>query len=409
MKELNKKILNEFNENYKDIKLDFNSKKENDIRNGIYEIIYGKEKINSSKEKEETLNEYITNLFDLSNIQWVLKDKNGEINIELQNLLQTYLSKTDFLSKFWITKFKAGMQGKYGLLIVEIKDKNSYSRPELIPVKVIFENSFDNQVFESLLSFEETTYSNKELIYFLQRHYLIKNNKVQVTSKLIDYKTNSLIKSDKISNLIKQNLDLKKKNLEFDFIPLSILKNDITGKPRCEKVKSKLEMLDKFDEVIAILPHWEKGSIIFNGNSVEPQNKPQQLYEFMKGILLDGMIQMKPIEIEGIPSNLNENIINWNPTSILKVVRKTRNDIYEEIKLDLGFPVDEITEPNKNDYNSIFLNNPNIKRELRLIKLFLIDMAYKFLSILQKSNIQETFPDIDLKQIEINVNLGINE
>ncbi|WP_338985610.1 hypothetical protein [Spiroplasma endosymbiont of Diplazon laetatorius] len=279
-----------------DLKASLADKKEKKYSNGIYKILYDTNNAVSDIEKEVLFNEFFADLFDLSNIKWSIKNYQNQENEKIVKLLEKYLLKSDFLLKAWITKFRSGMQGKYGILITKFVtdeiDQNgkNYSRPELTPVRVVYKNTINNKIFEISVSFDDNSFGSKS-VYVLQKTYSIIKNVVQVDSSLIDVKNNKKAKINELGKDLSQYIKLENKSFTWDFIPVSILKNDLSENSRCKKVKSKLETLNKYDEIISILPHWEKGAILFNGSPVSPGNNSKQSLDFMKAILLDGFFK----------------------------------------------------------------------------------------------------------------------
>ncbi|WP_338985611.1 hypothetical protein [Spiroplasma endosymbiont of Diplazon laetatorius] len=121
---------------------------------------------------------------------------------------------------------------------------------------------------------------------------------------------------------------------------------------------------------------------------------------------------MKPLTLDDNVQNLSENVVNWNPSSVMQTMRNTRNDIYNEIKTDIGIPnMDEVKSAQQSTaeiFVKQFLTSPIIERETQLMKSFLIDLAKKFLIVLKESNIKEDWPTVDLSTITIDLDLNLN-
>ncbi|ASP28243.1 hypothetical protein SCORR_v1c04710 [Spiroplasma corruscae] len=422
MPKSNEEILKSFNANSFDPDLRASlSNSPKSYENKLFKILYNQNSSDSSHEKEVTFNEFFADLFDVSNIKWTVKNHLGQTNKVLEQLLVKYLDLTEFPLKLWTTKFRSGQQGRYGMLITKMlldeKDSNNlyYSRPELTPIRVVYRNIINNKVIEISVSFDDNPIFAKS-VYLLQKNYSLKQGQIQVDSTLVDIKNNKEIKSlrnDIPVEVLNHLNNLKTETINWDFIPVSILKNDLGEKSRCEKVRSKLKTLNMFDEIISVLPAWEKGAILFNGAPVTSQSNPVQLHEMLKEMLTGGLVQLKPIDITGEGQNLSENIVNWNPTSTMQTMRNTRNDIYNEIKTDIGIPnMDEVKSAQQSTAELLvkqFLTGPIIERETMLMKSFLRDLAKKFLIVLKESNIKDKFPnDYELDKVTIDVDLNLN-
>ncbi|MCL8212956.1 hypothetical protein [Mesoplasma whartonense] len=375
--------------------------------NKIYELIYGEEKTLSAFEKAKVINNFFADLFNADDFAWKVT-QSSKINDQLGNLLLKYLNKASFPTKLWQTKTKSGENGLFALLISKEED-GDYGWPNLLPVRVIWKNSINDIVYEIEVEFGYS-YTGDNKIYSLRRHYSLIDKKASYDAYLVD-ESGVRVDLDKTPSNLRNILELGETNLDWDFIPIAILKNNYDETARTKLVESKLKMIAKYDEVIATAPLWEKGAIAFTGSEVTSPNQAQQNLEFLKNYLFKGFNQFMPINIDGNTANLVDNLVWIKPASIMQTSKATRDLIWKEVKEDLGLPSqDDVKSAQKSaaEVNAKnFLLSPVINREKAFMKQFLTDLAKKFLVILSNCHIPEEMPQIDAKNLEINVNFDL--
>lgn len=417
-----KNILQEFNNLWEtpDIKASLKSIKNKEYSNNLFKLVYGYEQSSVAIEKTRIFNEFFADLFDVSDLKWKIVNRLNQPLVKISDFLNKYLKKSNFPSINWAMKFKAGMQGKYALVITkQYTGKKVNGEKEstvvLIPARIAYKNTINNNIFEIEVIYDDFPMFDNQSTYLLKRKFSIKDNAVAVDTSLINLSNEENVDLKKIDdNFLKKIPDLNIKELDWTFLPVCVLTNDYEELPRTSKIKERLMMLNKFDEVTAILPFWEKGTMITNGSGNMTANSERENADFMKKYLLDGLIQVKPIDFEGLPQNLEDNAMIINPPSIMQTIRNTRNDIFAEIKSDIGIPnIDEIKSAQQSTAELMvrqFLTSPIIERETIFMKKFLIDLAYKFLKILSTCNIRDSLPfkPEDLDEFEFDVELDVN-
>lgn len=401
----NKNEIDEFLKNWKkDNTNDSNNKTfisdKFEYENSLYKLLYGKIKSNFAEEKRIIINEYFADIFDAKNIKWKILNNLNVFDEEITKLFEKYLNKCNFSEKIWITKYLSGINGRYALIMFKNEngtiDNNGFSitEPNLIPAAINYKNTRNDEIIEVSINYENhLMYGNST--YCLNEIYSIFNNQVSITRNLWDVKKEKLIKRpkkvlsfDTYNNLKFEKVDIIKQK----FLPLEILSFNIYDRTRTHKIESKLAMLEKYDEILAILPFWEKGGIIANVDDVTSNTQSKQDCNFMNFLLLKGFLRTKSRSTQ-FPTTLKEEVVTWQPTSIMQSVRKTRDELWNEIKEDQGMPsVDKINSAQKSIPEiraKQFLSSPKIEREKRIYINFLNKLGKKFLMFLKECNLEE--------------------
>ncbi|ATZ18296.1 hypothetical protein [Mesoplasma melaleucae] len=382
---------------------------------GLLKMIYKDQLvINTANEKTNLINQYFADLFDASTFKFVFTDKNG---LELDNLLQIflkYLQNRGWSTKFNTTKFKSGSYGCYGFLITKEKTGKTIltideTIPNIIPVKINYKNSINDILTEVEVEYEDFSFHSGKNHSILRRKYKLDKDLVKMTY--------SIYRNGKILEEQQWEVDWRdkfaSKDFKWDFIPVSILKNNAAESPRMKAVETRLKVLDMFDEQIAILPAWERGGIMFNGDPVVTPNSAKDSYDFMSNLLTKGYVKMSPVEMDGNLLNLSDNVVTFSPTSIMQTFMNTRNVLLKEIREDVGMPsFDEIKSAQQSTAEVTarqFLSSPQLEREKMFVKDFLKDFAYKFLRILQECNIEELplLKTFDLNDLVVDIDFDL--
>jgi len=99
------------------------------------------------------------------------------------------------------------------------------------------------------------------------------------------------------------------------------------------------------------------------------------------------------------------------PESIMQTLKATKDLIWTGIKEDLGLPsLNEAKSAQKTEAEVTaknFLLSPIIDREKNFMEQFLTDFGKKFLIVLSKCHILETFPEFDPKTLKINLTFNL--
>ncbi|KAF5300561.1 hypothetical protein FQA39_LY19144 [Lamprigera yunnana] len=202
------------------------------------------------------------------------------------------------------------------------------------------------------------------------------------------------MKDEDMPKELKEHIKLIEETFEYDFIPVSVLKNNIKETSRMQQVKTRLAMIDEFDKNIAIAPKWEMGGILTNSAPIIAQNQEKQNLKFMENLLNKGFVSLKPIEMDGQIYNLT-----------------TRDLIMQEIKEDLGMPKFNDVKSAQQSTAEIqliqFLSTPHLEREKILMKEFVKDLIIKFLLVLSECVFDEkkefTLTTDEIKALEVDV------
>lgn len=275
--------------------------------NGIYKLIYGRAKSNFAEEKEIMINEYFADLFDTKEIKWKIKNGQNQENKPVRDLFLKYLQKGKFELKSWMAKYRSGRYGIYSLVINKVQtesvDKNgiAITEPIILPAFVNYKNTRNGEIFEVSVNYQDNIIHGLSL-YTLTEVYSVNNNKVSVTRSVWDIQKTREIKKPKkeLSPATYANYRFDRiESLSQSFLPVAIMPVNLHEKPRCHKIKSKLEMMEKYEEISAILPHWEKGGIMTTSDQVDNPNEEKNNNDFINYLLLKGMVRMKPIVGDG--------------------------------------------------------------------------------------------------------------
>jgi hypothetical protein len=343
--------------------------------NGLVKAIYGVDRFNSNIEIERNINEFFADLFDAKNFQFKVLNEQGQTNKEVQQILEKYLAKANFAEVFWQCKVKAGEIGRYALLLGKEKTfDHEYTIPFLIAARIGYVNYSNKKPIKIGIWFDEIPlFAADESIWFKEKVFSLENNKIAIIN---NYRCTDGKKIDIPEEF--QNLK-KEESVAYDFLPVSILRNDPFEKPRCARVDKKLQTINSFDEVISVLPYLEKGGVIFDAQG---QDKLANI-KFMKDLMFNGTVWFNSNE----PNSITERVMMYNPSSTMQTMRNTRNDVMKEIRDDLGIPsIDDIKSAQQSEMEvqaNMYLSQPTIERERMLSINFLQDMAIKFLNILK--------------------------
>ncbi|UNF61339.1 hypothetical protein [Spiroplasma poulsonii] len=301
-----------------------------------------------------------------------------------------------------MAKYRSGRYGIYSLVINKLQtesvDKNgiAITEPIILPAFVNYKNTRNGEIFEVSVNYQDNIIHGLSL-YTLTEVYSVNNNKVSVTRSVWDIQKTREIKKPKkeLSPATYANYRFDRiESLSQSFLPVAIMPVDLHEKPRCHKIKSKLEMMEKYEEISAILPHWEKGGIMTTSDQVDNPNEEKNNNDFINYLLLKGMVRMKPIVGDGqVFLPFNQSVVTWQPNSLMQTMRNTRNDIWNEIKTDLRIPnIDEIKSAQQTTAEiqaNQFLVSSAIEREKMLYVNFLQDFGKKFLMMLKECNLKE--------------------
>ncbi|ATQ35608.1 hypothetical protein MENTO_v1c04720 [Mesoplasma entomophilum] len=383
---------------------------------GLLKMIYKNSLvINTAKEKSNLINQYFADLFDPSTFKFVLTNRNGEVQDALLQIFLKYLQNKGWATKFNTAKFKSGTYGSYGFLITkEITGRSimtfSETEPNIMPVKIIYKNSINDVITKIEVEYEDFSFQSSKQHTTLRRTYILNKDKT-VTMTYSIYQKGKLLEQENWESDWRDHF--KEIKLNYDFIPVCVLKNNALESPRMSAVETRLKVLDKYDEHLAIAPVWERGGIMFNGSPVTTPTQGKDNYDFISKLLNDAFVQFAPIDMDGQLINLSDNVVVFQPSSTMKTVQDTRNTLLKELREDVGMPsFDEIKSAQQSSSEIVarqFLTSPQLEREKMFVKDFLKDFAYKFLKVLKECNIQEldTLNKFDLEDIVVDIDFDL--
>lgn len=383
---------------------------------GLLKMIYnGSLVINTANEKTNLINQYFADLFDASTFKFVFTNKNGQALDNLLEIFLKYLQNRGWSTKFNTTKFKSSAYGCYGFLIVKEKTGRTIQTidetiPNIIPVKINYKNSINDVLTEVEVEYEDFSFHSGKNNSILRRTYKLDKNDVLMTYSIF---TDGKVLEEQYWEEDWRNKFKNKTLKDWDFIPVSILKNNAAETPRMSAVETRLKILDMYDEQLAILPAWERGGIMFNSDPVITPNSSKDSYDFMSNLLNKGFVKMSPVEMDGTLLNLSDNVVTYQPSSNMTTFISTRNILLKEIREDVGMPsFDEIKSAQQSTAEVTarqFLSSPQLEREKMFVKDFLRDFAYKFLRILQECNVEELpfLKTFDLKDLVVDIDFDL--
>lgn len=213
-KNIQEELLERYNNaiySNENIKASLNKNKQENV-NGLFEMIYGRQHSNVAIEKTRVFNEFFADLFDLTNIKWIIRWPTNKGNKLLEDIFKKYLREANLPGLGWVTKFRSGIHGRYALVVVKqvtrkIFNNMAETRPILIPARVSYKNTINNNIFEIEVLYDDYPLTVGKESFILKKKYKLNENQVSVDTSLLDFNKNKNIDTSLMDANIQRHLE----------------------------------------------------------------------------------------------------------------------------------------------------------------------------------------------------------